>query len=158
MRKKGQAAMEFLMTYGWAILVVLGAIAALAYFGVLSPQQFIPEKCTLPPGFGCLDQAGDTSGFQFVMTNGQGNSVEITELMFEDNQGNSGACQNSTGTQISATGGNLSLGSGQQETISCNPSGGYESGDKVMATIEFNYNTGTGLDHTKTGDLVIEVP
>lgn len=33
--KKSQAAMEFLMTYGWAILVVLAAIAALAYFGVL---------------------------------------------------------------------------------------------------------------------------
>jgi len=30
--KKSQAAMEFLMTYGWAILVVLVAIGALAYF------------------------------------------------------------------------------------------------------------------------------
>ena len=36
--KKSQAAMEFLMTYGWAILVVLAAIAALAYFGVLNPE------------------------------------------------------------------------------------------------------------------------
>jgi hypothetical protein len=48
--KKSQAAMEFLMTYGWAILVVLAAIAALAYFGVLSPGKFIPEKCMLSPG------------------------------------------------------------------------------------------------------------
>jgi uncharacterized protein (UPF0333 family) len=38
--RKGQAAMEFLMTYGWAILVVLAAIGALAYFGVLSPDKF----------------------------------------------------------------------------------------------------------------------
>ena len=30
--RKSQAAMEFLMTYGWAILVVLVAIGALAYF------------------------------------------------------------------------------------------------------------------------------
>lgn len=29
------------MTYGWAILVVLAAIAALAYFGVLSPDKFL---------------------------------------------------------------------------------------------------------------------
>ena len=35
--RKGQAAMEFLMTYGWAILVVLVVIGALAYFGILSP-------------------------------------------------------------------------------------------------------------------------
>jgi uncharacterized protein (UPF0333 family) len=32
MQQRGQAAMEFLMTYGWAILVVLIAIGALAYF------------------------------------------------------------------------------------------------------------------------------
>jgi len=53
--KKAQAAMEFLMTYGWAILVVLAAIGALAYFGVLSPDRFLPEKCTLPSGIACLD-------------------------------------------------------------------------------------------------------
>jgi hypothetical protein len=29
--------MEFLMTYGWAILVVIAAFAALIYFGVLDP-------------------------------------------------------------------------------------------------------------------------
>lgn len=32
--KKSQVAMEFLMTYGWAILVVLAGIGALFYFGV----------------------------------------------------------------------------------------------------------------------------
>ena len=41
-RKKGQAAMEFLMTYGWAILAAIIAIGILAYFGVfrasLSPN------------------------------------------------------------------------------------------------------------------------
>ena len=47
MKKKAQAAMEFLMTYGWAILVVLIVIGALAYFGVLNPQNLLPEKCTL---------------------------------------------------------------------------------------------------------------
>ena len=52
MNKKGQAAMEFLMTYGWAILVVLVAIGALAYFGVLSPEKLLPEKCLIPTGSG----------------------------------------------------------------------------------------------------------
>jgi hypothetical protein len=51
--RKGQAALEFLMTYGWAILVVLAAIAALAYFGVLSPDRFLPSKCTATGGFSC---------------------------------------------------------------------------------------------------------
>ena len=52
MYKKAQAAMEFLMTYGWAILVVLVAIGALAYFGVLSPDTFLPEKCVISSGSG----------------------------------------------------------------------------------------------------------
>ena len=53
MQKKGQAAMEFLMTYGWAILVVIVAIAALAYFGVRNPGRYLPESCNLGPGFSC---------------------------------------------------------------------------------------------------------
>jgi len=64
---KAQAAMEFLMTYGWAILVVLVAIGALAYFGVLSPEKLLPEKCIVATGSGLFcdknlvtaDAAGD---------------------------------------------------------------------------------------------------
>ena len=55
--KKGQAAMEFLMTYGWAILVVIAAIAALAYFGVLDPARLLPERCSAPAGMDCIDKA-----------------------------------------------------------------------------------------------------
>jgi hypothetical protein len=57
MNKKGQAAMEFLMTYGWAILVVIAAIAALAYFGVLDPARLLPERCQFPAGMDCIDKA-----------------------------------------------------------------------------------------------------
>jgi len=39
MHKKGQAAMEFLMTYGWAILAAIIAIGVLAYFGVFNPAR-----------------------------------------------------------------------------------------------------------------------
>lgn len=36
MKKRGQAAIEFLMTYGWAIIIIVIAVAALAYLGVFS--------------------------------------------------------------------------------------------------------------------------
>ncbi len=51
--KKGQAALEFLTTYGWAFLVILVMIGALAYFGVLSPGRFLPSRCNVGPEFGC---------------------------------------------------------------------------------------------------------
>lgn len=57
MNRKGQAAMEFLMTYGWAIVVVLAAIGALAYFGVLSPQKLLPERTTFQAPLANLDNA-----------------------------------------------------------------------------------------------------
>ncbi len=78
--KRAQAAMEFLMTYGWAILVVLVAIGALAYFGILSPARFLPESCTLAPGIGCNDfkityGAPDVGTIQLLLMNGMGETV-----------------------------------------------------------------------------------
>jgi len=72
--KKGQAAMEFLMTYGWAILVVLIAIGALAYFGVLNTSRFLPESCTIAPGIGCKFQV-PTDDLTLRLTNGMGQDV-----------------------------------------------------------------------------------
>ncbi|MEK6949788.1 MAG: hypothetical protein AABX34_06200 [Nanoarchaeota archaeon] len=68
--RKSQAALEFLMTYGWAILVVLVAIGALSYFGVLSPDKFLPSKCTLPAGVACAD-------FKLDSKTGVGGTVSV---------------------------------------------------------------------------------
>ncbi|MCP3684127.1 MAG: hypothetical protein GY861_15710 [bacterium] len=83
MYKRAQAAMEFLMTYGWAILVVLVVIGALAYFGVLSPQNLLPEKCELQMGLNCKDyiisQGGLTDGTVTLnLENGMGQGILIT--------------------------------------------------------------------------------
>jgi len=80
-KKKAQAAMEFLMTYGWAILVVLVAIGALAYFGVLSPDKFLPERCTGPAGMDCVDKAFVSSSggnLTFALKNNQGFRINIS--------------------------------------------------------------------------------
>src|SRR3989344_3044714 len=78
--KKYQAAMEFLMTYGWAILVVLAAIAALAYFGVLSPEKFLPEKCLMETGFTCISSKIEPSQSTIVFQNGYGRTVIIDRV------------------------------------------------------------------------------
>ncbi|MBT4206803.1 hypothetical protein HOE22_00495, partial [Candidatus Woesearchaeota archaeon] len=84
--KKGQAAMEFLMTYGWALLVVLIAIGALASFGVLNPGQFLPETCTVAPGISCIDFSASASGspttvgLTVMMQNGMGIALTAVTL------------------------------------------------------------------------------
>ncbi len=76
--KKGQAAMEFLMTYGWAIIVVLITIGALAYFGVLSPERIFGSSCILEPGLNCEDFKVDSEGVTLIIRNGLG--VYITDV------------------------------------------------------------------------------
>lgn len=85
--KKGQAAMEFLMTYGWAILVVLAAIGALAYFGVLSPGTFLPSSCTVGAGFGCTNYkasstANDDGVIELTLRNNIGQDLNGVEIWF----------------------------------------------------------------------------
>ncbi|MGC9149803.1 MAG: hypothetical protein ACP5FX_01685, partial [Candidatus Micrarchaeia archaeon] len=44
---KSQAAMEYLMTYGWAILIISLTLGVLYSLGVLNPKNFLPR---VPPG------------------------------------------------------------------------------------------------------------
>jgi hypothetical protein len=75
---KGQAALEFMMTYGWAILVVLAAIGALSYFGVLDPSRFTPNTCMASSGFSCDGKpVGATDNVIFTLSNGVGFDVPL---------------------------------------------------------------------------------
>ena len=80
--KRSQAAMEFLMTYGWAILVALAAIVALAYFGVVNPAKFFPESCTLPSttGMACLDFKIQQDSAHMLIINSGGRDLLINNI------------------------------------------------------------------------------
>ena len=79
--RKGQAALEFLTTYGWAFIVILVMIGALSYFGVLNPQKLLPEKCLFEQSFGCVDYyatGGDGSAdLSFYLRNNLGTSLKM---------------------------------------------------------------------------------
>jgi len=47
MKIKSQAAMEYLMTYGWAILIIALTLAVLYSLGIMNPKNFVPRA---PPG------------------------------------------------------------------------------------------------------------
>lgn len=53
--KRAQAALEFLMTYGWAFFVILILIAGLSHFGLLNSNTYLPESCIGADGFVCVD-------------------------------------------------------------------------------------------------------
>ncbi|GIU69864.1 MAG: hypothetical protein KatS3mg002_1100 [Candidatus Woesearchaeota archaeon] len=52
--KKAQAAMEFILTYGWVLVSVLTIIGLLYYFGVMNPVIYVAEQCIASYPFNCL--------------------------------------------------------------------------------------------------------
>jgi hypothetical protein len=80
--------MEFLMTYGWAILVVLAAIAALAYFGVLSPDRFVPDKCVVQGGgLSCEEFNAVDDTITVVLSNNGGKDLTAVTVTFTPKAG-----------------------------------------------------------------------
>ncbi|RMF05342.1 hypothetical protein D6764_04940 [Candidatus Woesearchaeota archaeon] len=158
MNKKAQAAMEFLMTYGWAILVVLAAIGALAYFGVLSPSNFVPNKCTVQ-GFTCADfelTAGTPGTVTLYLTNNMGFPTTNVTVSLKDQNGNECcAAGDACATDASFNNGEqLGAGSGYQFT-GCD----LVSGQRFQGTVTVTYtNANTGVSHTTTGDVSGRVP
>ncbi|MBU1111466.1 MAG: hypothetical protein ABIG93_04065 [archaeon] len=139
MRKKGQAAMEFLMTYGWAILVVLIAIGALAYFGVLNPSKFLPSSCTLAPGLSCdefkVDAASDEA--TIVVRNGMGKTITVSDFSLAGT-----ACTGIT-----------SIADGSTSTAICSVAAG-AAGDAFRGVISMDYvASGETLNHSISGTL-----
>ena len=139
--KKSQAALEFIMTYGWAILVVLVAIAALAYFGVLSPDRFLPSKCVLQSGIACLDNKATATTLNVYIQNSLGQDVTITDVKADQ-------CTAQTGLSVSFPNG----GAYTAAMVCVNP------GTKYNGQFNVTYsNAATGLTHTNVGQVTSKI-
>ena len=164
--KKSQAALEFIMTYGWAILVVLVAVGALAYFGVLNPDRFLPSKCTMQAGLACLDHrigntaAGGTGRIILRFTNSLGYDIDKLNVAV-------GECGDTIKTN--AIGGVNDLttfpnGASRTFTIDCDNDGAGAnplvqlSGSKFNEQLNISYLTiETGIRHNNVGQITAKV-
>jgi hypothetical protein len=152
--KKAQAAMEFLMTYGWAILVVLAAIGALAYFGVLSPSKLLPSKCTLSPGFDFGDCKASTSGFQMTLFNGLGDDANNVSVLINSTAGSDIACSEQSTPEFilgnGATSASITFCAAAFATA--------KEGQRFDSDVSVFYvKSGETLLHTVTGKIQIKV-
>lgn len=69
--------MEFIMTYGWAIVVVLIVITALSHFGILNPGSIFSERCILELGLECVDHKVGPSEVSLIIKNILGTTITI---------------------------------------------------------------------------------
>lgn len=140
MKKRGQAAMEFLMTYGWAIMVAMVAIGALSYFGVLSPDKFVPRRCALEPGIACMDFEINENSVILVIMTARGEDITINNIKV-------GNC---TGT-VSGF-----MRNGEQATFVIGGCSNTVS-KKFIGDLNITYTGETGLTHKNRGNIVGKV-
>ena len=74
---KLQSAMEYLMTYGWAILIIAVVLGALFSLGVFNSGALLGTHCIATPGFTCTSPQMIPNG-NFMATIGQATGTQIT--------------------------------------------------------------------------------
>ncbi len=156
--RRGQAAMEFLMTYGWAILVVLAAIGALAYFGVLSPDNFLPEQCTVSPEFGntCLEAQANAGGEVLLgLRNNVGTTIQnVNVSLIDPDDDSTCSSQDLSGTDF-ANGDRI--GTGTPALLNFTGCGVDASG-RYTADIRIEYREQDGaIDQVRSGNLQTKI-
>jgi len=113
--RKGQTAMEYLMTYGWAILIIMVVLAVLFYLGVLNPSGMTPSQCTFPPGFTCVTNKLKTNGFLYLIV-GQGTGKNIRIMGINCTQ-NTSLTFPTDGRILWTSPNNITVASGSQVTL-----------------------------------------
>ncbi len=144
--RKAQSAMEYLMTYGWAILIVIIVAAALYALGVFTPATTTTEARfqTLGASTAHILETGGT--FRIKLPNQVGKTISVGSVAVAPTAGGTGCTTNSSGfniapgqiveTTVNCT--TLGLSSGApyslKVTVSYVPTGGYASSDSATVT------------------------
>ncbi|MDE1846243.1 MAG: hypothetical protein KGH53_03115 [Candidatus Micrarchaeota archaeon] len=154
---KAQSAMEYLLTYGWAFLIIAVVLGAMFALGIFNPGQFAGQECILPAGFSCLNY--------FLSSNGQliVNLIQATQSPL-----------NITGYNCSSVptfvlGPNIvvanqiymPIGANASLTMTCYNNVGnvlsIQPGQLYVGTLGFNYTeSATGFPHVAYGKIAVK--
>jgi hypothetical protein len=158
MNKKSQSAMEFLMSYGWALLVALIIIAILIYIGVLSPSRFLPDSINFGSGIHVADYSisffenhGINMGyFVILIKNGLGRDMRNVVLNIKE-------CENNNGKKSIPI--NINQGKIEKITLACeNILMNLEEQAYFTATLTYDIITEQeSLSHTRNGKMKVTV-
>ncbi|MDP6648176.1 MAG: hypothetical protein QGH34_02180 [Candidatus Woesearchaeota archaeon] len=163
--KRGQAALEFLTTYGWAFLVILIMMSALAYFGVLNPTKLLPERCNFGAEISCnkdfmLVKKSNEGTIIMRFSNGVGTHITVTAVEVVSDL-NVGTCTAKIGDTTPAEPTNdhpISWPSGETITLTvdCDTGTNLIENEKVKFNMEIDYfpsSAGPVYEKTVFGDI-----
>jgi len=139
---KAQSAMEYLMTYGWAILIIAVVLGALFSLGVFSGASLLGTTCIASSGYLCtgLVLHGGTLSFNF----GQSTGVDwLTANVFYLPSGSAAPSSSPSSCYVTISGG---LASGQTTPVSLTTGCGFSNtvGSTIAGNIWAEYTTSSG--------------
>jgi hypothetical protein len=126
---RGQAAIEYLTTYGWAILALVIVFAALISSGALTPNYLVSEECSFGTNFQCHDAVfndASKSSMNIQLFNGFPYKIKVVSFNISMQDGTRSVDWGSA-TQTALTNG-FEIESGSNKTLS-----GIVSGAKFPA-------------------------
>lgn len=145
--RKGQAALDFLMTYGWAIALVVIIAAMLFALGIFDVSNFMGSKASGFSGVGVKGWKMDTAGtFTLKVTNQVGQQINVTGAT---------VTVGTTTAAINGTIGVLSTGV-DSGTLTTNVAafGAQTSGSGYTAKVNINYtDMNSGFAYSTGGTL-----
>lgn len=85
--QKGQVALEYLVTYGWALLALVIVVALLIASGAFSPGAFSSQECVFQPDLPCsafilYKNSDEKSTLKFNVANGLGYPIKVTGITY----------------------------------------------------------------------------
>jgi len=139
MDKKGQSALEYLMTYGWALVVIVIVIAALVF--LIQPSQVGGNTCSTTSGILITNhQLGATPDYlRLILSNGAAATLS-----------NVGVTVSGTTSGVANTGlGTITSLGTTTATFDVPLDENFDAGQYSL-TVTFNYADKDGLDRTVT--------
>ncbi|MCL4403193.1 MAG: hypothetical protein M1500_03780 [Candidatus Marsarchaeota archaeon] len=152
---RAQSAMEYLTTYGWAILIIAVVLSAMYVLGLFSPSSYVNNECIFPAEFSCLSSFIAQNGILTInLEQSTSSPINITALGCND-QGTL------TNMQPYSPQMNVQIGSNTTLSVQCYANGtafssglgGVYKGDMILNYTDLQ----TGFSHTIIGQLVAKV-
>lgn len=138
MKRKGQAAIEFMTTYGWALMAVMLAIGALSYFDFLDADRYTKTVCNTGGQIQCLESTMDING-ELKLSLRNNYPVDIIVLDF--------GARTQDGIWIS-DGISTPIARGDSENVSVTNLPGFAKGKKIAMDLNISFKRDTAGANT----------
>lgn len=149
MKKRAQLAVETLLIYGIAILIVMLAVGALVAFGVLDLGGLLPDQCQLGDALVCENYVVLQDSVQLELRNTLGKNIQNFTVSIKGEGNNLGlwGCNDTTITSILINGEITNV-----VTLPCDVK--VPSGKKIEGVMSVSfYPVGSSIARTSTGKI-----